>query len=72
MALLAPQAAFAAPDHATPLADTDAAAAGASPTQTPPKDGELTDIVVTATRSGAESLQKVPIAVSVVNVDQVT
>ncbi len=33
---------------------------------------ELADIVVTATRSGAESVQNVPIAISVVNIDQVT
>ncbi len=33
---------------------------------------ELADIVVTATRSGAESLQKVAIPISVVNIDQIT
>ena len=64
LALVAPSAAFAAPDPAA------AAAAQAAPAA-PAKD-ELTDIVVTASRSGAESLQKVPIAVSVVNIDQIT
>ncbi|MEG3145124.1 TonB-dependent receptor plug domain-containing protein [Sphingomonas sp. RT2P30] len=38
----------------------------------PAADNQLADVVVTASRSGAESLQKVPIAVSVVNVDQIT
>ena len=38
----------------------------------PPASAELADIVVTATRSGAESLQKVAIPVSVVNIDQIT
>ncbi|MFA6124441.1 MAG: TonB-dependent receptor [Sphingomonas sp.] len=71
LAVLAPQAAFAAPEHAPTLPDTDGAATDPASAQTPPKD-ELTDIVVTANRSGAESLQKVPIAVSVVNVDQIT
>ncbi len=33
---------------------------------------QLTDVIVTANRSGAQSLQKVPMAVSVVNVDQIT
>ena len=33
---------------------------------------ELGDIVVTANRAGAESLQNIPIAVAVVNVDQIT
>ncbi|WP_242138948.1 TonB-dependent receptor [Sphingomonas sp. TREG-RG-20F-R18-01] len=40
--------------------------------QTSSANPELTDIVVTANRSGAQSLQNVPLAVSVVNVDQVT
>ncbi|WP_404366720.1 TonB-dependent receptor [Sphingomonas sp. MMS24-J45] len=68
LALIAPSAAFAASDPApaAPAAQTTAA----EPTQA--KDDTLTDIVVTASRSGAESLQKVPIAVSVVNVDQIT
>ena len=44
-----------------------ALAADASDTAT-----ELNDIVITATRSGAESLQNVPIAVSVVNIDAIT
>ena len=64
LALVAPSAAFAAPDPAAAVAAQAAPAA-------PAKD-ELTDIVVTASRSGAESLQKVPIAVSVVNIDQIT
>ncbi|MET3471113.1 outer membrane receptor protein involved in Fe transport [Novosphingobium sp. 1529] len=34
--------------------------------------GKIEDIVVTASRSGAESVQKVPIAISVVNVDTIT
>ncbi len=38
----------------------------------PATDSELVDIVVTATRSGAISLQNVPIAVSVVNVEQIS
>ena len=38
-----------------------------------PQDGSsLNDIVVTANRSGAESLQKVAMAIAVVNVDQIT
>ena len=65
LALIAPSAAFAAPDPAAPAAATQAAPAEAS------KD-ELTDIVVTANRSGAESLQKVAIPISVVNIDQIT
>ena len=32
----------------------------------------LSDIVVTASRSGAQSLQNVPVAVAVVNIDQIT
>ena len=70
LALIAPTAAFAASDPAP----TGVAAQAAQPesAQTPTKDDTLTDIVVTANRSGAESLQKVPIAVSVVNVDQIT
>ncbi|PTS80961.1 TonB-dependent receptor [Sphingomonas sp. HMWF008] len=68
LALIAPSAAFAASDPApaAPAAQTTPA----EPAQA--KDDTLTDIVVTASRSGAESLQKVPIAVSVVNVDQIT
>ena len=62
LALIAPSAAFAAPDPAAAQAEPAAS----------PKDDTLTDIVVTANRSGAESLQKVPIAVSVVNIDQIT
>ncbi len=69
LALLAPSAAFAARDPAAAAAA--AAAAQAAPAE-PAKDDSLTDIVVTANRSGAESLQKVPIAVSVVNIDQIT
>lgn len=38
----------------------------------PAADNQVADVVVTASRSGAESLQKVPIAVSVVNIDQIT
>ncbi len=57
--LLAGGIAFAVPvGAAEPAADT------ANP--------ELADIVVTATRSGAESLQNVAIPISVVNIDQVT
>jgi outer membrane receptor protein involved in Fe transport len=54
---------------ATALAATPALAedqADAAPS------GSLAEIVVTASRSGAESLQKVPIAISVVNVDNIT
>ncbi|HEX8447576.1 MAG TPA: TonB-dependent receptor plug domain-containing protein, partial [Sphingomonas sp.] len=46
-------------------ADPPVAAAQAS-------SAELTDIVITASRAGAQSLQNVPIAVAVVNVDQIT
>ena len=51
------------------------AGAGAVAAEVPPAASpasELADIVVTATRSGAESLQKVAIPISVVNVDQIT
>ena len=50
------------------------AGAGAIAAEVPvePATAELADIVVTATRSGAESLQKVAIPISVVNVDQIT
>ncbi|QXQ06755.1 TonB-dependent receptor [Sphingosinicellaceae bacterium] len=51
----------------TPATTTSASAlADAAPSN------ELGDIIVTANRSGAESLQKVPIAVSVVNVTEIT
>ena len=40
--------------------------------QPPASSDKLEDIVVTATRSGATALQNVPIAVSVVNIDQIT
>ncbi len=53
------------------IASTSAYAQTAPPAD-PAPNSELTDIVVTANRSGAQSLQNVPIAVSVVNVDQVT
>jgi outer membrane receptor protein involved in Fe transport len=49
-----------------------AAPATAAAPAADPANPELADIVVTATRSGAESLQNVPIAISVVNVDEVT
>jgi iron complex outermembrane receptor protein len=49
-----------------------AAHAQSAPPAEPAPSTELTDIVVTANRAGAQSLQNVPIAVSVVNVDQVT
>ena len=50
------------------------AAAPAAPGAAPVTDAssELADIIVTATRSGAQSLQNVPIAISVVNIDQIT
>lgn len=50
----------------------DQTAGDQSPDKSPAPSSELTDIVVTANRSGAESLQDVPIAVAVVNVDQIT
>lgn len=53
---------------AATAADAAAAPAPADTSANP----ELADIVVTATRSGAESLQKVAIPISVVNVDQIT
>lgn len=40
--------------------------------QPPAPSDKLDEIVVTATRSGATALQNVPIAVSVVNIDQIT
>ena len=49
-----------------------AAAAVAVPVPDTTGNPELADIIVTATRSGAESLQKVAIPISVVNVDQIT
>ena len=48
-----------------------AAAVAAAAAAPPASSNELEDIVVTATRSGAQSLQNVPIAVSVVNTEQV-
>lgn len=67
LAALTPGMAFAAEDPvpaaAPPVQEAQAA---------PEKSDELGDIVVTANRSGAESLQKVAMAVSVVNVDQIT
>ncbi|UAJ08856.1 TonB-dependent receptor [Glacieibacterium megasporae] len=54
------------------LAATVAAAAAVPAPAETPGNPELADIVVTATRSGAESLQKVAIPISVVNVDQIT
>ncbi len=39
---------------------------------TPAPTSTVDDIVITANRSGAESLQKVPMAVAVVNIDQIT
>jgi iron complex outermembrane recepter protein len=44
---------------------TDTSVSGAA-------SAELDDIIVTANRAGAESLQKLPTAIAVVNVDQVT
>ena len=41
-------------------------------TPPPAPSNKLEEIVVTATRSGATALQNVPIAVSVVNIDQIT
>ena len=49
-----------------------AGSAQANPQPAPANSGELTDIVVTANRSGAESLQNVSMPISVVNVDQIT
>ena len=46
--------------------------AGAAPAPAPADSKLLEDIVVTANRSGAESLQKVAIPISVVNVEQAT
>ncbi len=66
LALMAPGIVFAATPE--PVAAQSAAAQVPKATS----DDQLGDIVVTANRSGAESLQKVPIAVSVVNVDQIT
>jgi len=57
------------------LAPAALAQDAASPMQPAPAEtpsDALTDIVVTANRSGAESLQDVPIAVAVVNVAQIT
>jgi iron complex outermembrane receptor protein len=58
LALLAPSAA--------------AAQTAPAPQPTPVAEDSPGDIVVTANRSGAESLQKVAMAVSVVNIDQIT
>ncbi|MDB5576640.1 MAG: TonB-dependent receptor [Bradyrhizobium sp.] len=41
-------------------------------TAPPASSSTLDDIVVTANRSGAESLQKVPMAIAVINVDEIT
>ena len=54
------------------LADPQVAADATAQTTPPVPSDELNDIIVTANRSGAESLQNVPIAVAVVNVDQIT
>ena len=54
---------------AAPATAQDAKPAKAD-TQAP--SSELSDIVVTANRSGAQSLQNVPIAVAVVNIEQIT
>ncbi|MES2043210.1 MAG: TonB-dependent receptor [Pseudomonadota bacterium] len=51
---------------------TPASAQSAPPAAAPAADNQVPDVVVTANRSGAESLQRVPIAVSVVNIDQIT
>jgi iron complex outermembrane receptor protein len=48
------------------------AAAPARPADAPAKSEALQDIIVTATRSSAQSLQNVPIAVSVVNIEQIS
>lgn len=58
LAFAAPAVAQSGPPEGTDTSTTDTAALG--------------DIIVTANRSGAESLQNVPIAVAVVNVDQIT
>jgi outer membrane receptor protein involved in Fe transport len=50
---------------------TDTAATADSQKPAPQSDS-LDDIVVTANRSGAESLQKVPMAIAVINVDEIT
>jgi outer membrane receptor protein involved in Fe transport len=49
--------------------DTTATADSQKPA---PQSDSLDDIVVTANRSGAESLQKVPMAIAVINVDEIT
>ncbi len=51
---------------------TDTAADADGQTTPPASSSALGDIVITANRSGAESLQKVPMAVAVINVDQIT
>lgn len=47
-------------------------AASADTSKPAPQGDSLDDIVVTANRSGAESLQKVPMAIAVINVDEIT
>ncbi len=69
-ALLATSAALALVTSGTARA-ADAPAANPAPVAAD-NPTELGDIVVTATRSGAQSLQNVAIAVSVVNVEQIT
>ncbi|MEG3176214.1 TonB-dependent receptor [Sphingomonas sp. RB3P16] len=69
LALLAPAAAQAAAPRA---ADAAPPAAQPAPPETAAPDAPPADIVVTANRSGAQSLQKVAMAVSVVNIDQAT
>ena len=70
-------AAVAVPAQAA-TTDGDAATTTADGAQSDADAGQstsssaLSEIIVTANRSGAQSLQKVPIAVSVVNVDQIT
>ena len=74
LAIVAPGTAFAAdsPPAAGAKAAPPADGAQANPQTAPAQSDELTDIVVTANRSGAESLQKVSMPISVVNVDQIT
>lgn len=55
--------AFCAPAHAAPEDEA------APPAETPDANA---DIVVTATRGAAQSIQKVPIAISVLNIDAIT
>ena len=70
--LLLSGAALGAMTPAIAQAQSTDTTANADGQKTAPQSDSLDDIVVTANRSGAESLQKVPMAIAVINVDEIT